>query len=134
MAKAVLAPATLTMISDGSVDDSELAQLANLCSFSPMFFGLVSEQIVKLINENIQEFQSKGAQAYTEEVASILSMPMRETAMVFSIRIVLADGHLDEGEKNSLGGIATVFGIPQQTFEMMFNVMIMLQRGPQATG
>ncbi|MEM8839002.1 MAG: hypothetical protein AAGE89_12980, partial [Pseudomonadota bacterium] len=44
--KAALTPATATMVADGSVSEVEIAQLANMCSFSPIFFGTESKTIM----------------------------------------------------------------------------------------
>ena len=49
LAKAVLMPSVLTMISDGSVDDGEIHQLGNLCGFSPIFAGVDPKALTGLI-------------------------------------------------------------------------------------
>ena len=67
----------------------------------------------------------------TQQVKSQLTMPMRETALLFAIRIALADGRVDDGEKNALLGMAARFEIPGDQFVNMFDVMVALQRPPQ---
>ena len=131
LAKAVLMPSVLTMISDGSVDDGEIHQLGNLCGFSPIFAGVDPKALTGLIKEIIGELNSGGLELVTQQVKSQLTMPMRETALLFAIRIALADGRVDDGEKNALLGMAARFEIPGDQFVNMFDVMVALQRPPQ---
>lgn len=51
LSRSVLMPSVMTLISDGSVDDSELAQLPNRCSFSPIFAGQSGDVAMAQIKE-----------------------------------------------------------------------------------
>lgn len=131
LAKSVLTPSVLTMISDGSVDDSEMAQLANLCSFSPIFASHSGDQTVEMIEEIYNELKSGSIQKQFERLTAGLTMPMRETALLFAIRVAMADGRIDKGEETALFGIAQTFGVEKNKFLIMVDVMAMLQRAPE---
>ncbi|MEM1300707.1 MAG: tellurite resistance TerB family protein [Pseudomonadota bacterium] len=132
VAKAVLTPAVSTMIADGSVDDSELAQLSNVVSFSPIFFQLDKNGLTGLVKEVISEIQAKGHDATIQAAATGLSPALCETALCFAARIALADGRLDEGEKASLAQTGHHMNISQDAFGKILDVVIMMQRGPNA--
>lgn len=131
LSRSVLMPSVMTMISDGSVDDNELAQLANLCSFSPIFAGQSGEATLATIKDLIKELTSGDIQALIDQTKAELTMPMRETAVLFAMRIAMADGHLDEGEKKSLLILGQQFEIPENKFMVMFDVVSILQRAPE---
>ncbi|MFV2052347.1 tellurite resistance TerB family protein [Aliiroseovarius sp. YM-037] len=132
LAKAVLVPSVMTMISDGSVDDSELAQLANLCSFSPIFARQSPDTVLAMIKDVLGELQSSDIQAMIDRTKGQLTMPMRETAVLFAMRIAIADGRVDEGERKALLVLGQQFEIPESTFFVMFDVISMLQRAPES--
>ena len=127
LSKAVLMPSVMTMIADGSVDDSDLAQLSNLCSFSPIFAGQPGEVTMSLIKELANELLNGDIGALLARTKAELTMPMRETAVLFAMRIAMADGHLDEGEKKSLLVLGQQFEIPENKFMVMFDVVSIMQ-------
>ncbi|KJZ21186.1 tellurite resistance TerB family protein [Loktanella sp. S4079] len=131
LTKAVLMPSVMTMISDGSVDDSELMQLANLCTFSPIFAGQTPDTTMRQIKELIGELTTGDVQALVDRTKNELTMGMRETAVLFAMRIAMADGRIDEGERKALLIMGSQFEIPENKFMVMFDVTAMLQRAPE---
>ena len=131
LTKAVLVPSVMTMISDGSIDDNERAQLANLCGFSPIFASQSPEATVEQIKGIVNEITSGNIQALIDQTKAQLTMPMRETAVLFAMRIAMADGFLDDGERKSLMILGQHFEIPEHKFMVMFDVISMLQRAPE---
>lgn len=130
LAKAVVMPAVLTMVSDGDISDGEIAQLQNVCAFSPIFAACDSATLVALIKDVMNDLKTQGAETVTQNAKATMSMQMRETALLFAMRIALADGRIDDGEQNVLIGMGERFEIPQETFMKMFDVVAMLQRRP----
>lgn len=130
LAKAVLMPAVLTMISDGDIGDGELAQLGNICGFSPIFANVDGPKLKALIQEVITDLTSKDLEQVTQTAKSQLTMEMRETAILFAMRIALADGHVDDNEQRALVGLGERFEIPENKFVIMLDVIAMLQRRP----
>ena len=127
VAKDVLTPAILTMVADGSISDVEKTQLANMVAFSPIFAQLSGEQLVGVIDEVMKDLKNDTAGALTGSVER-LKPELRETALCFAIRIALADGHVDDGEREALIATAATMQIAPDTFGAIFEVMAMLQR------
>ncbi|SLN62583.1 Tellurite resistance protein TerB [Falsiruegeria litorea R37] len=131
LATAVLTPSVMTMVADGSTSKSEIVQLANLCGFSPIYAGYSSEVLVALV-ESVQRDLSKGDyQSIINRAKHQMSMPMRETAIAFAIRIAMADGHVDQSEREALIVLSHNFDIDPDKLVVMFDVISMLQRAPQ---
>ncbi len=128
VAKAVLTPAVATMLADGKADQSELYQLENVVSFSPIFFQYKNDQIKSMITEIIDMFNTRGGIGALEDAAKALSPSLRETALCFAMRIAVADGYLDENEKNALAATAATMNISPEVFNKVFEVVAMMQR------
>ncbi|MEO1292281.1 MAG: tellurite resistance TerB family protein [Pseudomonadota bacterium] len=132
VARAVLTPAVSTMISDGDVNEAEKLQLINVCSFSPIFFELDGPSFSKMIGSIIDEISANGHEAAIQKAAQGLSPKLRETAMCFALRIALADGVIEDGEKASLSQTGQHMGISPEMFGVMLEVIAMMQRPPTA--
>lgn len=130
--KAVVTPAIATMYADGKIEKAELDQLANLCSFSPIFAHLDGPSFAKFITSTVDEVSSAGVEHAIVEAGRTLSPALRETALCFAARIALADGRVDDNERKALILIGERMGIPEQTFLKVLEVIAMLQRPPTA--
>ncbi len=128
IARAILAPSIMTIISDGSVDSAELAQLGNLCAFSPIFQPLGDARIVALIEAVTADMQARGANAVMAEAVPRLTPALRETAMIFAMRMAMADRPLADVEKQLLMTLSRHMQIPDQVTDTIFSVVVMLQR------
>jgi len=128
IARAVLTPAISTMIADGEVSEFETTQIANLCAFSPIYLPLGGERVHNMIHEIINEIGSKGHPETIKQAAGSLSPALRETALCFALRVALADGHINENEKNSLVQTGHFMEIGQDVFERILSVVAMMQR------
>ncbi len=131
-ARAVVTPAIFIMHVDGSVDDAEIAQLVNSCSFSPIFAPIPGQRTKALLNEVLGDFAARSPSVVIGEAISTLSPALRETALLFAMRIALADGRLDDNEQAVLVKLSQDMGISQSTTEAMFAVVTMLQRSADA--
>jgi len=126
--RAVLAPAVLTMAADGSIDDSEILQLSNLCMFSPIYEPVGSKGVGDLVKDILQDLGKRGAESVIRDAADTLSPALRETAFCFAMRVAMADGVLDEGEKDALAGTASLMQLDQDAFGKIVDVVGMMQR------
>ena len=128
IARSVLIPAVSTMIADGDVSEFELAQISNLCMFSPIYLPLGGEKVQMLVKDIIDEISTDGHPETIKRAAEMLSPALRETALCFAMRVALADGHVDEGEKNSLSQTGYFMGIEPAVFDNILSVVAMMQR------
>lgn len=127
-AKAVLSMPLMVAAADGQIDESEIHQILNMCAFSPIFHAVGAQRTQQLAEEAVTVLKTKGAEALFMEVKGSLSPNLVETAMCFAIRTSLADGHLDDREKDMLIAMGQRLDLPQETFVKIFEVMMMLQR------
>jgi len=132
IARAVLAPAVLSMAADGSIDQSEVAQLSNMCMFSPIFAPLGAEGVGTLIKDILTDLGKRGADTVINEAVAALSPALRETSFCFAMRVAMADGVMDEGEKNALSGTASRMQLAPDTFDKIIEVVAMMQRPASA--
>lgn len=130
-AKAVLAMPLLVAASDGRVDDSELDQIINMCAFSPIFHAVGAQRTKDLLMEIAKDIRDRGAESLFSDVKATLTPKMVETAMCFAIRTALADGVLEQSEKDTLIAMGSRLALPPETFTKIFDVMAMLQRPAQ---
>ena len=128
IARSVITPAVSVMIADGNVDESELAQLSNLCGFSPIFMHYDSKTLTEMVKSIIETIQAKGHQGALSEASGHLSPPLRETALTFAMRLAFADGRIEDGEKNALAATAGIMEIPQDMFSKILEVVAIMQR------
>lgn len=128
VARAVLTPAVSTMVGDGEVNPAEHAQINNLIAFSPIFFEHGPATVTAYIQHILEQISKNGHEATIKAAAAELNQPLRETAMCFAIRMALADGVIEDGEKASLSQTGHFMEIPPETFGKMFEVLAMLQR------
>ncbi|MEM9724455.1 MAG: tellurite resistance TerB family protein [Pseudomonadota bacterium] len=128
VARAVLTPAISTMVGDGEINDAETAQINNLIAFSPIFQEHGPAAISAFIQTILAAIQKNGHEATIKEAAGELTMPLRETAMCFALRMALADGKIEDGEKASLSQTGHYMEIPPETFGKMLEILAMLQR------
>ena len=132
IARAVLTPAVSTMISDGDISDWELVQLSNVCSFSPIFFEIDGDAMHGMVRAIIDEIRLQGHAETIKRAAVSLSPNLRETALCFALRVALADGRIDEGEKNSISQTGYFMDIEPAVFDQILAVVAMMQRPPTA--
>ncbi len=87
VARGVLAPSVFVMTVDGSLDRSELVQLANGCSFSPIFAGISGDKITGMIDDIREEFAKGDADQIIAAATDALPASLRETALAFAVRV-----------------------------------------------
>lgn len=117
----------LAMIADSVVEDSELQELGNLCALNPTFKGINDSALEELLNECHERSNQIGREALLKEAAEALSPTLRKTALCFAIRLVMADGRVDDLERKMLRQIAVQLEIADQTYDQIFDAYALLQ-------
>jgi tellurite resistance protein len=128
IARAVLSIPLLVAASDGKLEEAELNQITNMCSYSPIFHAVGAQRTFDLAKSILTDLQKKGGEAVFQSAKDTLSAKLCETAICFAIRTALADGYLAEEEKKMLVLMGERLGVPEATFGNIFEVMAMLQR------
>ncbi|MDA7964844.1 tellurite resistance TerB family protein [Ruegeria sp.] len=132
LALAVLTPSVVTIASDGKINEAEIAQLSNLIAFSPIFAGLGADILDDMTNAVMDDLVKNGADQVIDGCIDALSPPLRETAFCFAARVAMADGILDDRERDVLSDMAEKLMLPAGTFEKVLSVVAMMQRSAQA--
>lgn len=128
LARAVITPAVSTMVGDGEVNQAENAQFNNLLAFSPIFRDHGPAAISAMVQHILESIKQIGHEATIQQAGEALTPELRRTALCFAMRIALADGRIEEGERASLSQTGHHLGIPPEEFGQIFEVMVMLQR------
>ncbi|MEM6944112.1 MAG: tellurite resistance TerB family protein [Pseudomonadota bacterium] len=128
----VLTAAVSAMIADGDIDRLEHKLLHDLTPFSPLFAGITEGEITGIEREIIQRIREVGHETAIQEASAALSPALRETALVFAMRVVLIDGIADPGEIRSLEQMAATMSISNEVFDGFARTVLALQRGPSA--
>ncbi len=129
MARNLLIPSVFVMTVDGALDKSELVQLANGCSFSPIFAGMPGDKIVAMLESILNELAKGNVDQIIPAAIDAMPMALRETSLAFAVRVAFADGHVHKNEAEVLKLLAQQMGVSQDTFASISQVMAMLQRG-----
>ena len=128
IARSVLVMPLVTAVADGKLDDLELREVVNLCAQSPIFLAIGAERTLQLAKEVLADFGKRGAEAVFAEALQTLTPALCETAFCFSVRVAVADGHLDQSEKDTLSAMGSRMGIPVEKFNQILEVLGMLER------
>lgn len=127
-ARAILGVTMIAAAADGSLDDNELTQIGNLCLFNPLFHSVGAKRSKEILHEVAGVLRAQKADTLLDKAVAVLTPKQAETAMCFAVRVVLADGRMQEDEIATLVIMSERLGVPQETFKKIVEVMIMLQR------
>ncbi len=128
IARGVLALPLLVAAADGQIDDAEINQILNMCSYSPIFHAIGAQRTLELGKEIVAQRANEGAEPVFARALEALPAPQRETALCFAVRAALADGHFDQSEKDMLMTMGERMGVPAEKFVQIFEVTAMMQR------
>ena len=123
---AVMVPIVAAMLADGSIDDNEVSQIRSICAWSPIYARNSVEQDTSIIVRAIRMVEDEGSDAMCSKAAALLSPALRETAFVFAVRMVFADGHVGRSEEalvERLAGWLSLDGARAQSFVETVSVM-----------
>ena len=128
VARSVLTPAISTMIADGDISGFESTQIANLCAFSPIYGDVSRSDLDGMIEEVLEDIVNQGHPETIRRAGAALSPALRETALCFAMRIAMADGSINEDERETLVQTAEQLAIDPAIFDQILDVVTMMQR------
>lgn len=129
---ALMTPIVAAMLADGRVDESEVLHVETICMTSPVFERNSNVQNERLILHVTRMIEDKGAEAMCRKAAQILSPPLRETAFMYAVRVVLSDGYIGEAEQSLLESLAVWLLIGEDRASTMIDVASIMQNGVDA--
>ncbi len=127
-ARAVLTIPLLAAASDGQIEENEANQIINMCAFNPIFLTLGRQAHVRDRGRDHGRLAQPRRRGLLCRGQGRAGAKQVETAMCFAIRVTLADGQVNEAEIRTLSAMGERLGLPFETFEKIFSVMVMMQR------
>lgn len=108
---------------DGSIAQSEWDGIVNYIRRLRIYDNFSGPAFDKLFDKLFKILKKDGPGALVQASADGLSDDMKLTAFACAVDIALADGVLEEEEKNLINQLATTLQIPEQTAISIIEVM-----------
>ncbi|MBK0328373.1 tellurite resistance TerB family protein [Rhodobacteraceae bacterium F11138] len=128
VARSVLSMPFLIAAADGRMDDTELHQILNISTYSPIFLAIGVEQTLILARDIMRQLRAEGPRRVFDRAAASLDPDLRETALCFAIRIALADGRMGPREQELLVVMARRLDISEFRCRRILEVIAIMQR------
>ncbi|WP_300901173.1 tellurite resistance TerB family protein [uncultured Bacteroides sp.] len=109
---------------DGSIAESEWAGIVNYIRRLRIYDNFSGPAFDKLFDKLFRILKNQGPSALVNASVESLSDDLKLTAFACAVDIALADGVLEEEEKELINQMAEVLEIPDQTAISIIEVMI----------
>ncbi|WP_294633794.1 tellurite resistance TerB family protein [uncultured Bacteroides sp.] len=109
---------------DGSIAESEWAGIVNYIRRLRIYDNFSGPAFDKLFDKLFRILKNQGPSALVNASVESLSDDLKLTAFACAVDIALADGVLEEEEKEQINQLAEVLEIPDQTAISIIEVMI----------
>lgn len=127
--EAFLAVGFATMAADGDMAASEQQFLAMSMIQMKAFREMTPDQFRDALNKVIAILKKEGEQYLFEAAKRALEPPLRETAFVFAADLALADGILDDSEKELLSRLQNILDVDPARARSVVEVVLIKHRG-----
>lgn len=124
-----LAIALATCAADGHISQSEIDSLISYLRRMRMFESTNGQQMSKMFDKLISMIRRNGPGHLVQTAKSNLPRELRETAFACAVDIALADGVLEDEEKQLLQEIQQVMEVPENIAVTIIQVMLIKNRG-----
>lgn len=115
--------------SDGHISGEEAQQLFTTLSRMKMFENWTSEKFNSMINRMIGMLKRQGVEPLLEKCATIIPEELHDTAFANACDLVLADGGIEDEEKDFIDKLSRALGIPGDQAISIVEVMVIKNRG-----
>ena len=127
--EAFLAIALATSAADGHIAQSEIDSMFAYLMNMRMFEQSTSQQMGRMFDKLMGILKRGGPSALITAAKDPLPDDMRETAFACAVDIALADGVLEEDEKDLLSELQSALEVPENIAVTIIQVMIIKNRG-----
>ncbi len=127
--EAFLGVALAVAAADGHISQSEIEGIISYLRRMQMFQGFSGQQFSNMFDKLLTIAKRQGPSALVKLAKDALSREMRETAFACAVDIALADGSVEEEEKNLLSEMQQVLEIPENIAVTVIQVMMIKNRG-----
>lgn len=109
---------------DGYISDEEAQSLAIDLAKRKFFDKYTAKQMNSIFQKLVKIIKNDGVEALVEKSRDSLPYELRETAFAVAIDLALADGHLDNSEKDILTKIQQHLGISDDVATKIIDVIL----------
>lgn len=109
---------------DGSIAESEWNEIVNYIRRLKIYDNFSGPAFDKLFDKLFKILKKDGPSALVNASAAELSDDLKLTAFACAVDIALADGVLEEEEKDIINQLAEVLGVPEKIAISIIEVMI----------
>ncbi len=127
--EAFLGIALATSAADGTIDESEAKGMFAYLLQMRMFDGYTSRQMSDIFKKLVTVLENEGVGGLVAIVKSSLPSDLRETAFACAVDIALADGVIEDSEKELLEELQEVMEISDEIGGKILEVMMIKNRG-----
>jgi len=127
--EAFLAIALATSAADGNIDESEAKSIFAYLLQMKMFNEYSEKQVQAMFKKLVTVLQNEGVGGLVAIAKSSLPNDLRETAFLCAVDVALADGVVEDSEKELLTELQKVLEIPDELGAKILEVMTIKNRG-----
>lgn len=127
--EAFLAVALAASAADGHIAQSEIESIISYVQRMRLFETVTGQQMHNIFDKLIGILKRGGPGALIQAAKDPLPDELRETAFACAVDITLADGVLEEAEKDLLSQIQVELDVPENIAITIIQVMIIKNRG-----
>jgi uncharacterized tellurite resistance protein B-like protein len=115
--------------SDGTVSDDEMRAFVNTVARMKMYRDLSGDQINRLIDRANKLIRQAGPDEAMQQFAAALPESLHRAAFANAVNQVLADGVVEDEEKEFINKLRRVLGLPGDDAQMIAKVMMWKNQG-----
>jgi len=127
--EAFLAIALATSAADGNIVEEEAKGIFSYLLQMRMFDGYSERQVVDLFKKLVKVLENEGVGGLVAIAKSSLPDELRETAFTCAVDIALADGVVEDSEKELLDELQQALEISDEIGAKIVEVMMIKNRG-----
>ncbi len=130
---AVMVPMVSMMMADEHQHDAELECIYTICTASPIFLNPSRRHISGWMGDAQKFIRDEGGDEKACRAAkNALSVPLRETAFAFAVKVLFADEKVKPAERSRAEQLATWLDIESEVGNKIISVISILRHGRDA--
>jgi len=127
--EAFLAIALATSAADGNIVEEEAKGMFAYLLQMRMFDGYTERQVVDMFKKLVNVLENEGIGGLVAIAKNSLPDDLRETAFACAVDIALADGVVEDSEKNLLEELQQALDVSEEIGEKILEVLMIKNRG-----
>ncbi len=114
---------------DGHIADEEVGSLVTALSRMKMYQNVPGNQFGTMMDRLLGMLKRGGPEKLLDQVASAVPAELSETAFANACNIVLADGVVEDDEKEFVNNLMNKLGVSQERALAIIRVMVIKNKG-----